>query len=416
MTKKKVFYGWWIVVGGFILNFIGIGIGINAIGVFFKPVVESLSFSRGDFSLYFTIAALSMTFTAPVVGKLMEKFDVRLIMGFSTMLLAVSFALYSQCTTLLHFYLLSILVGIGHGRSHIIPVSTMISNWFKEKRGLAMGIVFSGTGLGGLLFNPLSNWLILEYGWRQTYILLGIIIGIACIPTAVFLMRISPEQVGLNPDGIERKDAPEEKAISVGLTLGEFIKTGAFWFLAFMVLFINMLNMGIQQHLIPYLTDLKHSSTFAANIMGLYLGMTVVGKLTLGQISDTRGLAKSLILFLAILVIGILMLFDARLALFAILFAVIYGIGNAVQTVLPPLMTSECSGLKHFALIYGIISIFSTLGSAVGMPLSGYLYDWQGNYDFAFVLYIALAIIAAVLGVCALRSAPFRRSRALDGL
>jgi len=409
MTKKKVFYGWWIVAGGFILNFIGIGIGINAIGVFFKPVVESLGFSRGDFSLYFTIAALSMTFAAPVVGKLMEKFDVRLIMGFSTMLLAASFALYSQCTTLLHFYLLSILVGIAHGGSHIIPVSTMISNWFKKKRGLAMGIVFSATGLGGLLFNPLSNWLILEYGWRQTYILLGIIIGVVCIPTAVFLMRISPEQVGLNPDGVERQDAPEKEAISAGLTLGEFIKTGAFWFLAFMVMFINVINMGIQQHLIPYLTDLKHSSTFAANIMGLYLGMTVVGKLTLGHISDTRGLAKGLILFLAILVVGILTLFDARLALFAILFAVIYGIGNAVQTIMPPLMTSECSGLKHFALIYGIISIFSTLGSAVGMPLSGYLYDWQGNYDVAFVLYIALAIVAAALGVCALRSAPFKR-------
>ena len=82
-TNRK-FFGWWVVAGGFILNFIGIGIGINAIGVFFKPVVDSLGFGRGDFSLYFTIAALSMTVAAPVVGKLLETFSVRAIMGFST--------------------------------------------------------------------------------------------------------------------------------------------------------------------------------------------------------------------------------------------------------------------------------------------------------------------------------------------
>ncbi len=404
-TKKKIFYGWWIVCGGFILNFIGIGIGINAIGVFFKPVVESLGFSRGDFSLYFTIAALSMTFAAPVVGKLMEKFDVRVIMGISTALLGAGFALYSQCSTLLHFYLLSILVGIGHGGSHIIPVSTMISNWFREKRGLAMGIVFTATGLGGLIFNPLANWLILEYGWRRTYLLLGIVIAAICIPTAVFIMRISPEKMGLKPDGAESGTVSAEETKVSGFTLGAFVKTPVFWMLASMVLLINIINMGIQQHLIPYLTDLGHSSTFAANIMGLYLGMTIAGKLTLGKISDSSGLVKGLVIFIAILVIGITMLFWAQLALFAVLFAMIYGVGNAIQTVMPPLMTAECAGLRHFALIYGIISIFQTFGSAIGMPLSGYLYDWKGSYDTAFYLYIVLAVIAAFLGIQALRQA-----------
>jgi MFS family permease len=125
---SRFFYGWWIVIGGFILHFIGIGIGINAIGVFFKPVVESLGFSRGDFSLYFTISALSMMLAAPFIGKLLEKIDVRIVMGVSTTLLAAGFALFSQCTTLTHFYLVAVIVGIGHAGSHIIPVSMMINN------------------------------------------------------------------------------------------------------------------------------------------------------------------------------------------------------------------------------------------------------------------------------------------------
>ena len=320
VAKKKMFYGWWIVAGGFILNFVGIGIGINAIGVFFKPVIESQGFSRGDFSLYFTIAALSMTVAAPFVGKLMEKFDVRIIMGVCILFLSAGFALYSQCTKLIHFYLLSVLVGIGHGGSHIIPVSTMISNWFREKRGLALGIVFTATGFGGLVFNPLTNWLIISYGWRHTYLILGILIGVVCLPVAVAMMRLSPQQMGLAADGRETVEQVLHDKPAEGMSLGAFVKTSTFWLLALLILFINMINMGIQQHLIPYLTDLKHSSTFAANIMGLYLGMTIAGKLILGRISDTKGLTKSLVIFTGVFVAGITMLFGAQLVLFVVLF------------------------------------------------------------------------------------------------
>jgi len=404
---RKVFYGWWIVAGGFVLNFIGIGIGINAIGVFFKPVTESLGFGRGDFSLYFTIAALSMTVAAPIVGKLMEKYDVRLIMGICTALLALGFGLYSRCSTLPQFYLLSILVGIGHGGSHIIPVSTMIGNWFKEKRGLAMGIVFTATGLGGVLFNPLADWLIRTYGWRQSYVILALVIGLTCVPTSIIVMRLSPRDKGLVALGATEEGSSAEGSTLAapveGLSLGDFVKRPAFWFLALMVLLINTLNMGIQQHLIPYLTDLGHDSSFAADIMGLYLGMTILGKLVLGRLCDIGGLAKGLVIFIALVVLGILALLGSRLALFAVLFGLVYGFGNAIQTVLPPLMTSELAGMRHYPLIYGIVSIFQTLGSGIGTPLSGYIYDSRGSYAPAFWLYVAMACLAAAFGILAMR-------------
>ncbi|HPB70838.1 MAG: MFS transporter [Syntrophales bacterium] len=408
VQRRGVFYGWWIVVGGFVLNFIGIGIGINAIGVFFKPVVDSLGFSRGDFSLYFTIAALSMTAAAPLVGKLLETLNVRVVMGVSTALLAVSFALYSQCQTLTHFYLLSVLVGVGHAGSHIIPVSTLISNWFRRQRGLAMGIVFTATGIGGLVFNPVANGLILHYGWRETYILLGALIGVICMPTALLLMKRSPEEEGWHPDGAGRAEGAAPEVAAGGYRLGEFAKTPVFWLLAGMILLVNTLNMGIQQHLIPYLTDIGHSSTVAANIMGLYLGMTVFGKLVLGSFCDRRGLKAGLAIFTAILVVGILLLFGAASLPWAVLFGVVYGFGNAIQTVLPPLMTVAAAGLAHFALIYGIMTIFQTLGSGIGMPLSGYLYDWTGGYEAAFYVYIGLAVLAALLGMAALKRARFK--------
>src|SRR3989339_1117308 len=99
-SDKKIFYGWWIVVGAFFLNFAGIGIIMNSMGVFIKPVSESMGFTRGGFTLYFTIAALSMMVMAPVMGKLLERYDIRFIMTICTTLMSVSFALFSQCRTL----------------------------------------------------------------------------------------------------------------------------------------------------------------------------------------------------------------------------------------------------------------------------------------------------------------------------
>jgi MFS family permease len=409
---SRLFYGWWIVIGGFILHFIGIGIGINAIGVFFKPVVESLGFTRGDFSLYFTISALSMMLAAPFIGKLLEKLDVRIVMGVSTALLAAGFALFSQCRTLTHFYLVAVIVGVGHAGSHIIPVSMMINNWFVKRRGMAMGIVFSATGLGGLVFNPVANWLVLNYGWEQTYIILGALIGLFCVPTALLIMRRTPEEMGLLPDGAAAKTR-EAAGAATGYTLGQSVKLPIFWMLAGMILFLNALNMGIQQHLIPYLTDLGHSPTFAANIMAVYLGMTIAGKLVLGRISDREGVVRGYVVFCVVLGVGIGILFGAQIAWLAVLFGVVYGFANAIQTVVPPLMTADGLGLKHYALIYGVMNIFSTLGAGIGMPLSGYIYDATGSYGYAFVLYIVLTGLAMVLGILAMRRAKFAREKAL---
>jgi len=409
---SRLFYGWWIVIGGFILHFIGIGIGINAIGVFFKPVVESLGFTRGDFSLYFTISALSMMLAAPFIGKLLEKFDVRIVMGISTTLLAVGFALFSQCTTLTHFYLVAIVVGVGHAGSHIIPVSMMINNWFVKRRGMAMGIVFSATGLGGLVFNPVANWLVLNYGWEKTYIILGALIGIFCIPTAILVMRRTPEDMGLLPDGATTRDKKATAEAAAGFTLGQAVKLPIFWMLAGVIFFVSTLNMGIQQHLIPYLTDLGHSPTFAANIMAVYLGMTIPGKLVLGRFSDRQGVLWGFIAFSVVLGVGIGILFGAKAAWVAVLFGVVYGFANAIQTVAPPLMTADGLGLKHYALIYGVMNIFSTLGAGLGMPISGYIYDATGSYGYAFVLYIVLTALALILGILAMRRARFARETA----
>jgi MFS family permease len=319
-------------------------------------------------------------------------------------LLALGFAGFSLCSTLPQFYALAVVVGIGHAGSHLIPVSTLVSRWFDERRGTAMGIVYTATGAGGLLFNPLGEWLIRSFGWRATFVILGAVIALVATPTALLLLRSRPE-------GSARKG---EEPAEVGQTLGAFARSGAFWMIGGMIFLLNTLNSGIQQHLIPYLEDLGHSSTFAAAIMSAYLGMTIVGKVLLGSLSDRRGLARGFAIFSGVLSAGIALLFGVSPVAVAVLWALVYGTGNAVQTVVPPLVVADCAGPKHFATIYAVLSIFQTLGTGLGMPLSGYIHDWTGSYRPSFPLYLGMAGVATLLGLKAMAGAPFAK-RAPEG-
>jgi len=413
--KKSVFYGWWIVVGGFVLCFFGIGMGINTVGIFIEEVVSTLNFTRGGFSLFFTIAAITMMIGAIIVGKLMEKIDVRVIMGVGTSLFAFGFALYSQCETLKEFYLTSVLLGLGSAGTHIIPVTTMINNWFVKKRGLAMGIVFAGTGIGGLVLNPFMTWIItnnflnMKYGWQSAFIIGGVSAAVFCIPIAVFVMKKSPGELGLMPDGVEAGGVTDETALK-GFSLGETVKTPVFWIVAGMALLFSVVNMGINQHLYSYFNaDMGFAKTTASMIVGGYLGMTVFGKISIGHISDRKGLIFGMILFISMVLVGIIILINAKYLWIAVFFISIFGFGNVIQTVIPPLVTAECFGLLHYGVIYGIVSVFMTIGAGIGTPLSGFIRDKTGSYHGAYFLYIGLLIFSLILGVAALKRAHFKR-------
>jgi len=404
-SNQKIFYGWWIVAGSFLLNFAGIGIIMNSMGVFIKPVCESLGFTRGGFTLYFTIAALSMMVLAPVMGKLLERYDIRLIMTVCTTMMAASFALFSQCRTLTQFYVVAVFLGIGSAGSHIIPVSMMITNWFIDKRGLAMGIVFAATGVGGLIFNPLANWIIMNYSWQAAYLTFGLIIGLLSIPTAIFIVRAKPADKGLLPYGGEEALAQQSLAEQGGLTATEALRNQAFWLLAIIILLIAVANMGVLHHIVPYLTDLGFSSTTATTLMSLHMTMLIFGKILVGGLADRLGLLKSYLLCMIGLMISIAFLYGAQILWVAIVFNILFGFSIAVRTVLPPLMTARALGQKHFAVIYGFLNIFTTLGTAVGVPLSGFIYDWTKSYYMAFALYIALCLIASAAGIAVLARA-----------
>lgn len=406
---KPLFYGWWIVGGGAVILFFNAGIVIMSVQVFIKPVSEALGTSRLGFSLYATILSLAAMIAGPFIGKSLEKVNVRLIMGVANLAIVLAYVFFSKCQTIFQFYLLSILLGVGFAGGSVIPITIVITNWIVKKRALAIGIIASASGIGGIVFNPVSSWLITAYGWRNAYMILGLVIGVICIPIAVLFMRKSPEELGLLPDGAKPDVSIEKQPKVEGYKFREAIKLPVFWMLAASCFLLFFCCIGIQNHIHPYLTDLGHSPETAAFIVSSWaLGLSV-GKIVLGYFTDQQGIPKMYMSFMLIALCSIFILFKADSLWIAFTGATLFGFATSLAYVMPPLMTAECFGMLHYGVFFAWIMIFMQLGAGIGMPLSGWIYDTTGTYKPAFVLYIFMNLLSMILAIAAMKRSEFSR-------
>lgn len=309
----------------------------------------------------------------------------------------ISYVLWSRCLTLSQFYMVAIVTGISMSGLTLIPVSLLITNWFVEKRGLAMGIVFAGSGIGGMVFSPITNWIIINHGWQSAYLSLGIIMLVLDLPVILILIRATPGEKGASPYGLEpAKDADVLQHDLTGLTVVEAIKTGSFWLLGLGLLLLSFMNMGVLQHIPAFLTDLGYTSTFASSVVAIIMAVLVVGKVLLGGIFDRWGSKTGMIYACSVFILALVVLLKVKILVMVFVFAVFFGLGNALTTVPSAFLTAEIFGKKNYGVIYGLMNVFITLGMAAGPPLSGAIYDSGGSYTNAWILYMGVAVLAAL--------------------
>lgn len=158
--QGKVFYGWWIVAAGFLIMGAAYGIVTNCVGLFVKPVTENMGFTRQAFSMNQTLVSFAMMAIPLLSGKIFGRFNIKTVMRLCTVTLVLAYGAYSLCTSLPMFYGCSVVVGLSLGGVTSVPLSLLISNWFHERRGLAIGVAFMGSGVGGMVFNPIVSSLL----------------------------------------------------------------------------------------------------------------------------------------------------------------------------------------------------------------------------------------------------------------
>jgi len=289
---------------------------------------------------------------------------------------------------------------IGAGMSTVYsPLLTTVTRWFSKRRGLALGIVMAGVGVGILVISPFASYLIIKYGWRTSYLIMGPVIG-GIIITAAWFLRKDPSQKGMVPNGkriseILDKENDTGEIIKgndpasdiTGLSLGESVGTKAFWILCIMNLLTGIGPQIIFVHIVPYvLKDLKVSLIIGATILSCIGGASIAGRLITGAASDYIGRKSALAISTAIEGVMIIGIAASSSAWMLYLFATIYGFGYGGHTTQFPAMTGEFFGLRRMGTILGATSILYGVGGALGPYLAGLMFDKSGSYTNGFIL------------------------------
>lgn len=386
---------WGVLFAAFIMMFSGVGLGINCLSLFFKPVIADLGFSRTEISLTMTIIYLASMLASPFLGYFLARYSMKVVITVCAIVTGLSYAFLSLSSTLRGFYLISFVTGAFRMGCSTLPAAMLINNWFDDKKGMALGIALAGSGVGGMIFNPLTNWVIFHHGWRWAYIMLGTVIIMTILPvTWLMVKEVRP---------VVDKEEKGGQVVS-GLFVSRALKSPFFWITGLAVLFMTITSFGIQMHIPAYLTDIGYSPAMAAFVVSGFMGMLILGKIILGAVLDRYGVKKAVVYITATYLISILTFMHASNRFMLVLFVVFFGLNNACVTVLLPYLTSHLFGAKDYGCIYGALNVFSTLGFAVGPPLSGLIFDKTGGYQSAFWLYLALALLTMFMYLAVLKT------------
>lgn len=405
MAKNgKMFYGWWIVVTAFMsMTFLFTPI-VNLISFFTDPVSQELGIERSQFSLYFTIVTLVGLVAAPVAGKVLKKVNIRVHMTVCTILGALSFIGFSFANNIYIFYALSVLQGISLIAGSVVPSSVLITNWFNEKRGLALGIALSGSGVGGIILSPIVSSLISSYGWRTTYLIIGIVIAVTIIPLTAFVVRFHPSDMGLTPLG--QAPVKNKNQVLKGMNQKDVLKTPSFWILCAAIVVTGIVANTMIINLAPFLTDIGATTQRAAFLLSLGSAMVIVGKLLVGRMFDKMGLVL-MIIFLGICnVLSFVFLRNADAQIPGFLYATFTGFGATALTIAPSYITAHLYGEKDFSSIFGVVSMFSSLGTALSAVFGGVVYGINNSYDLVLTVLIVLSCVSAALYFLAAKTKP----------
>lgn len=404
---EKAWVRGWLVVGGCLMSaLIGPGLVASTFSVFFATLLEALPWSRATTAFAYSLYIIVYGLSGPVIGRLCETVGPKKVILAGAALIATGFALLSRVQEVWQFCLLYGALGITAGMTGMVPVTVLISRWFVAERGLALGLAYSGTGIGAFFLAPLSHLLIAHMGWRQAYLLLGSSAGVALFGTILATVQDAPDG-GARWDGKEAgQPARLERATSGqaarGFTFKEALGTKSFWLLTTSgFLFLGVLA-GILAHIVPLALDRGLANGPAAFSLGVVLGMGAVGKVGMGYLADRYEGRTVLLAAFLVQSIAILLAVWGPLATFFWAFVILFGIGQGGALTLAPMVLGNLFGTTSLGSLIGTYWLIATMGSLVGPPMAGAIRDTANTY-FPVLLVFAVALCSAALLVALIR-------------
>ena len=404
--RTPFFYGWVILFSAASTQVVRNSAASLTIAVFIFPLSEEFGWSRALIAGAASFGGLAASFASPMVGWLVDRYGARLVLFSSVVILGVSTVSLAWATVPIAFY-----VAYGVGRVIFsspvqIGSSVVVSRWFIRMRGRATGILFWSHSVGLVAFPLIASVIIGVSGWREAWIVLGILVwAIALLPTGLLLVQ-QPEDVGLQPDGdppipvsdiAEAASVPAPAAEEPVWTLREAMRTPALWMFATATGSVFLVQAGVNTHLAAYLRDQGLSAAFAGFGISLNAAFLGLGSLFWGWLTE-RVPPRYVMAAIAVIVGGSSALFIIADSTIEVLtYSTLFGFGVGGLLSVPPVAYADYYGRRSLGVIRGVTEPLTSFGQAIGAVLAGVVFDLTDSYELAFATFAVLSGLAMLL-------------------
>jgi MFS family permease len=388
----------------FLFNLLGRGSG-DTYAVFLLPLEREFGWARSQLTSVYSMYLLVGAFIAPLAGTLFDRYGPRTTYSGGLLCLSAAFFLASSLGNLWQFYLfVGVMIGVGVGLVGMVPASALLTRWYRVRLSTAIGIAFSASGMGGLIFVPLTQGLIGAYDWRTTYRILAALLLVA-VPFALFAIPWKRFVMGLQ-DSISARDArhPGE-----GWSVRSAMRTRLYWALVQVFFFTATAMFIVLVQAVVYVIDIGFSPIAAATAYGVTGMLSVVSVSLSGLLAERFGFRQVVSASFAGTATGVLVLlalsYQASAALLA-LFVLVFGLCMGVRgPIISAIATRQFAG-PRVATIYGTIYSANAIGAAFGSLMGGVLHDLTGGYRTGF----ALSVCAVAMAVAPFWTVPALRN------
>lgn len=398
MIRLPFYYGWVVLAALAATEMMAMGATLYSAGLYVLPLQHEFGLSRAASSSSISILLIGTSIVAPIIGKALDTYSVRWVLCLGALAMSAAFAVIALSSSLwLMIPMLILPAAIGFAALGTLPTGTLLSRWFRKRRGLALGLGAVATSGGGIWVAPWLSALIQAYGWRQTLLIEAAIIGLVSIFLAVFVVRNTPADMGLenHPENVE--DGPQKKAEVSGPQWHwkAILSDRTFWGTAILLAIVSGISQALVTSLPPYAVELGFSAAAAASLISYFSWAAGVTKILGGLLADYTN--RRLLMFCAglIMVAAAVILFVS--SGYAALAAAATLAGMALGCALPSssALIASTFGAKSFGTIMGWVYVVLCLSATILPPLTGRIFDVTHSYNAAFIFFGMLSALGA---------------------
>jgi MFS family permease len=409
-TGPRVFYGWIVLAASVAVIAVGTGT-IFSLAVFLRPLEEEFGWTRSLISGIALVNWIIFGVGSFAWGALSDRIGARRVVGTGAGILGAALVLSSQVRSAAELYAAFGVLGAIGASAFYVPLAATATRWFALRRGLAMGIISGGMGLGIFLVPPTARGLITALGWRPAFALFGALAWLVGIVAMRYLVN-RPEDRGLRSYGGALAPA-EPRGGSAGLTPADALRHPAFWGVALIHFGCCAAHSGPIFHMVAHAMDLGVTKMAAASMLGLSGATSIAGRLSSGLLADRFGAKPALVGMLALqaAILSGYLYADGAMSLFAV--ALGFGVAYGGAMPLYALVAREFFGERVVGTTFGGIFFISCIGMGLGAYGGGFLFDRLGSY---WSLHLASTLVGAgAVAVAVALRAPVRATALVSG-